>query len=78
MAYVILKDLCSTEKSADCVNICPVDCIEEGEDQYFIDPDSCIDCGACVAACPVEAIVDEHDLMPEKEFNLFNAEEFFS
>jgi NAD-dependent dihydropyrimidine dehydrogenase PreA subunit len=24
--------------------------------QMFIDPDECIDCGACIAECPVEAI----------------------
>ncbi len=23
---------------------------------YFIHPEECIDCGACVPACPVEAI----------------------
>jgi ferredoxin--NADP+ reductase len=28
----------------------------------FIDPRTCIDCGACVDVCPVEAIVPHHDL----------------
>lgn len=32
----------------------------------FIDPNHCIDCGACVPACPVEAIFDEGSL-PEEE-----------
>ena len=41
MAYVI-TNACITEKASDCVMVCPVDCIEEGEDQYFIDPDTCI------------------------------------
>ncbi|API92026.1 4Fe-4S binding protein [Virgibacillus pantothenticus] len=76
MAYVIL-DICETEKSGECVTICPVDCIEEGTDQYFIDPNTCIDCGACVAACPVNAIVDEHDLTDEQEKQLEKAEHFF-
>ena len=31
--------------------------------QMFIDPDECIDCGACVAECPVDAIHHE-DAMP--------------
>lgn len=31
----------------------------------YIDPEVCIDCGACVAACPVEAIYAESDV-PEK------------
>lgn len=45
---------------------CPVDCIYEGEDQYYIDPDVCIDCGACEPVCPVEAIFAE-EFVPEEE-----------
>ena len=30
-----------------------------------INPDECIDCGACEPGCPVDAIFDEDDL-PEK------------
>lgn len=33
--------------------------------QLFINPDICIDCGACEPECPVEAIFDESDV-PEK------------
>lgn len=43
-----------------CVAVCPVDCIhfEEGVDRsLYIDPDECIDCGACEPECPVSAIV---------------------
>lgn len=76
MAYVILE-ACGNEKAAECTSICPVDCIEQGEDQYYINPDLCIDCGACVAACPVNAIVDEHDLSEEQEVQLEKAEAFF-
>jgi ferredoxin len=64
MAFVILSP-CIGEKAGECVDVCPVDCIEEGKDQYFIDPDICIDCGACVVVCPVDAIVDEHELALE-------------
>jgi ferredoxin len=32
----------------------------------YIDPDECIDCGACVPECPVEAIFDESQL-PEDQ-----------
>lgn len=64
MAYVITS-ACITEQATDCVMVCPVDCIEHGEDQYFIDPDTCIDCGACVSACPVEAIYHEEELSDE-------------
>ncbi|CAM4287797.1 DUF362 domain-containing protein [Lacicoccus alkaliphilus] len=76
MAYVITQP-CIAEKSGECVSICPVDCIEAGEDQFFINPDSCIDCGACVAACPVNAIVEENDLEPAQEVFLEKAESFF-
>lgn len=33
--------------------------------QLYIDPDKCIDCGACEPECPVEAIFEEDDT-PEK------------
>ncbi|MCG1010652.1 4Fe-4S binding protein [Salinicoccus sp. ID82-1] len=77
MAYVILQP-CMAEKSGDCVEVCPVDCIEEGPDQFYIDPDICIDCGACVAVCPVDAIVEEYEMTPEDEPFLAKAEKFFA
>lgn len=55
-----------------CVEVCPVDCIQpsDGYDsiegkQLYINPDECIDCGACIPECPVEAIFTDDDL-PEK------------
>jgi len=33
--------------------------------QLFIDPDICIDCGACEPECPVEAIFEEYDTPDE-------------
>lgn len=65
MAFVITSP-CQGEKSADCVEVCPVDCIIEGEEMYYIDPDLCIDCGACEAVCPVNAIYIE-DEVPQEE-----------
>lgn len=65
MAFVITSP-CIGEKAAECVEVCPVDCIAEGEDMFFIDPDICIDCGACEAVCPVDAIFIE-DEVPESE-----------
>lgn len=64
MAFVITEP-CIGTKDAACVDVCPVDCIHEGEDQYYIDPDECIDCGACEPECPVEAIFPE-DEVPEE------------
>ncbi|BAS29151.1 indolepyruvate ferredoxin oxidoreductase subunit alpha [Limnochorda pilosa] len=64
MAFVIAEP-CIDVKDAACVEVCPVDCIHEGEDQYYIDPEECIDCGACEPECPVEAIFPE-DEVPEE------------
>lgn len=65
MAFVITSP-CKDEKAAECIEVCPVDCIEEGEDMFHIDPEVCIECGACEAACPVQAIYIE-DEVPEEE-----------
>ena len=45
-----------------CVVDAPVDCFREGPNFLCIDPDVCIDCGVCVAACPVHAIFAEEDV----------------
>ncbi len=64
MAYIV-TDPCIKCKYTDCVAVCPVDCFHEGANMLVIDPDECIDCGACVDECPVHAIFPEEDL-PEK------------
>lgn len=64
MAYII-TEACIGTKDASCVNVCPVDCIYEGEDQFYINPDECIDCGACEPECPVTAIFSE-DAVPSE------------
>jgi ferredoxin len=77
-AYVIAQP-CIGVKDNSCVEVCPVDCIHSTDDadQYFINPDECIDCGVCAEVCPVEAIFFEDDL-PEQwaSFTLVNAEFF--
>ncbi|MBF8378825.1 4Fe-4S binding protein [Alicyclobacillus mali] len=65
MPFVITSP-CIGEKAADCVETCPVDAIHEGPDQYYIDPDLCIDCAACEPVCPVNAIYQE-EFVPEDE-----------
>ncbi|WP_339226630.1 ferredoxin family protein [Oceanobacillus sp. FSL K6-2867] len=65
MAYVITSP-CQNEKAGECIEVCPVDCIEEGEAMFYIDPNICIDCGACQTVCPAEAIYME-DEVPEEE-----------
>ena len=64
MAMVVTEP-CFGCKYTDCVVVCPVECFYEGESMLFIHPDECIDCGACVPACPVEAIF-ALDETPEK------------
>lgn len=46
-------------KCGACAQVCPVEAISEGQDQYVIDPEICTDCGACVDECPVNAISPE-------------------
>ena len=66
MAYVITEP-CIDVKDATCVDVCPVDCIHTTDDdrQYFINPDTCIDCAACEPVCPVNAIFHEDDVPPQ-------------
>ena len=43
--------------------------------QLFIDPDVCIDCGACVPACPPDAIYDtEDETIDNRIFDMFGRE----
>jgi ferredoxin len=64
MTYIIAEP-CIGVKDASCVAVCPVDCIYEAEDMYYINPDECIDCGACEPECPVSAIFAD-DSVPEQ------------
>jgi ferredoxin len=66
MPWTITR-LCRDCVDTGCVSVCPVDCIYEyvGPDkvkfpnQLYIDPDECIDCGACEPECPWQAIFEE-------------------
>ena len=68
MTYIIAEP-CIDVLDKACVDVCPVDCIHptdgEGVKQLYIDPEECIDCGACEPECPVEAIFAEEDLPDE-------------
>ena len=78
MTYVITEP-CITVKDASCVAVCPVDCFysTDEDDLYYINPDECIDCGACEPECPVSAIFAE-DEVPEafQRFIQINADYF--
>jgi NAD-dependent dihydropyrimidine dehydrogenase PreA subunit len=78
MTYVITEP-CIGTKDASCVEVCPVDCIHSNDaaEQFFINPEECIDCGACVSTCPVQAICAEEEVPPRQErFIAVNAEFF--
>jgi NAD-dependent dihydropyrimidine dehydrogenase PreA subunit len=78
MAFVITQP-CIGEKNAACADVCPADCIRisDGAEQAYIDPNECIDCGACESACPVTAIFAE-DAVPAQWINFvaLNAQQF--
>jgi ferredoxin len=77
----VITDPCIGTKDTACVDVCPVDCIHPRKDEpefeaaamLFIHPDECIDCGACVPACPVVAIYDSHDSTPSSQKDLIDA-----
>jgi NAD-dependent dihydropyrimidine dehydrogenase PreA subunit len=63
----VITEPCIGVKDQSCVDVCPVGCIYEADDQLYIHPGECIDCGACVPACPVAAIYPEEDVPGEWE-----------
>ena len=69
MAYVITSNC---ERAGLCVDVCPTDSIHFVEDDpnwptYYINAETCIDCGACEAECPNEAIFPDDELPDEFE-----------
>ena len=81
MAYII-TETCVDLKDRSCVDVCPVDCIIDGgavDRLLVINPDECIDCGACVDPCPVAAIYPEDEVPAElKRFIPWNFDYFKS
>lgn len=87
MAYVVTEH-CIGTLNQDCLTECPADCFYFVPGALFrrgvgflrpgmlmINPDECIDCGACETACPVEAIYEDRSV-PEgsEQFTRLNAE----
>jgi len=66
MTYIVTRH-CVDCKYTDCVSVCPVDAFHETDRILLINPDTCVNCDACVPACPVEAIFAEENLPSEFE-----------
>lgn len=76
MTYVITGG-CVDVMDKSCIDECPVDCIYQGGRMLYINPDECVDCGACEPVCPQEAIF-HHEQVPAElaTFIVVNAEIF--
>jgi ferredoxin len=61
LPYVVTEP-CIGVKDKSCMTVCPVDCIYDGGDMVYINPDECIDCGLCEPECPVTAIFVDTDV----------------
>lgn len=62
LAHTIVTAVC--EGVSDCVDACPVACIHpgrganiKGTNFYWIDFETCIDCGICLQVCPVSGAI---------------------
>lgn len=77
----VITDPCIGTKDTACVDVCPVDCIHPRKDEpeferatmLYIHPEECIDCGACIPACPVAAIYDSVETVPASQKDLIEA-----
>src|SRR3989344_797592 len=82
--HYVITEPCINVKDTACVDACPVDCIHPRKDEpafseapmLFINPNECIDCGACEPACPVTAIFAP-DMVPAGQELLVEANEAF-
>jgi NAD-dependent dihydropyrimidine dehydrogenase PreA subunit len=82
MAYVI-TDTCAKDNL--CLDSCPSEAIHPLKDapeyatvtQLYINPEECMDCGACVSECPTNSIFSADELPADKaEFAAKNAAYF--
>ena len=66
MTFVIAS-ACIDVMDKSCIEVCPVDCIyaDEEDRMCYIEPNDCIDCAVCEAACPVQAIFKDDQVPSE-------------
>ena len=70
MSYTIILEseclVCSSMQ--DVMDVCPMEAIKPGAPFPFIN-EECVNCSACVAACPYDAIVEHIDKPPKNKVN---------
>jgi NAD-dependent dihydropyrimidine dehydrogenase PreA subunit len=76
MTYVITS-ACIDSKDKACVEECPVDSIYEGGRMLYINPDECVDCGACEPVCPTDAIRHEDEVPQDQKVFIKINKDFF-
>jgi ferredoxin len=78
MTYVVAEP-CVNCRYTDCALVCPVEAFHLDDDMLVINPETCIDCDACVPECPVEAVFAEAGVPAEwAAFTQINAERALS
>ena len=78
MTYVVAEP-CVNCRYTDCALVCPVEAFHLDDDMLVINPETCIDCDACVPECPVEAVFSEANVPPDwASFTPLNAERALS
>jgi len=78
MTYVVAEP-CVNCRYTDCALVCPVEAFHLDDDMLVINPETCIDCDACVPECPVEAVFAEAAVPAEwTSFTPLNAERALS
>jgi ferredoxin len=78
MTYVVAEP-CVNCRYTDCALVCPVEAFHLDDDMLVINPETCIDCDACVPECPVEAVFSEANVPAEwTSFTPLNAERALS
>jgi len=78
MTYIVAEP-CVNCRYTDCAIPCPVEAFHLDDDMLVINPETCIDCDACVPECPVEAVFSEANLPAEwSHFTQMNADRALS
>jgi len=73
----VIGSACIDTMDKSCMEECPVDCIYEGDRKLYIQPNECIDCGACEAVCPVEAISPHRNVPADEQQYVADNARFF-